>query len=192
MWGRMRTSRLWVIISHTSHKAWDSAESKEHSALLIHGHNWRARFVVPPRLNLWWIGALKACPFPVCWRTGMLNPQQDHSWAMVQYSVGLSWQQNMAERTLAKYQIYQVLGYFTLLYFPFAPQGLGVLQNMKLQTRHQRKVLITETLVMLHFRQDSQPASTRPCFYCSPPSSGEQEHHHRHGEIRFCFCVRAQ
>lgn len=27
---------------------------------------------------------------------------------------------------------------------------------MKLQTRHQSKVLITETLVMLHFRQDSQ------------------------------------
>lgn len=74
-----------------------------------------------PRLNLWWVGVLKACPFPVCWRTGMLSPQLDHGWTMVQYLVGFSWQKSMAERTPAWYQASQVSGCSTLPLLPICP-----------------------------------------------------------------------
>lgn len=169
---RTRTLRLWFIISYTGHKPWDTVESKEHSTLSLSDHDRRAHF-------------------PLCSRLlRRIHVGWDHSKPVPFVSAGEQWEHLGLSKTTPKHRLdtqwdwtgrkdgqkgplpsIKSPGSFHPP--PTSPSvlcGLCVLQNKKLWTKHRRMVLITAVLVMVHFKQDSQPVWTSHWSCYSPLS----------------------
>lgn len=81
MWKRIRTSGLWFIISHTSHKSWDSAKSKEHSALPFSDHSRSTQFPLCSSSTVEFVldGSTQSLPHS---HNGALGPQQNYTWIL--------------------------------------------------------------------------------------------------------------
>lgn len=81
MWKRIRTSGLWFIISHTSHKSWDSAKSKEHSALPFSDHSRSTHFPLCSSSSVEFVldGSTQSLRHSY---NGALGPRQNYTWIL--------------------------------------------------------------------------------------------------------------
>lgn len=150
-----------------------SVESEEHSALSPSDHDRRARFLLCSSSYVEFTsdGSTQSLPH---------SYQLENTWTSAKLYLktdSLSTQWDWTSRKNAQKgplpSTKSPGSFHPLSTFPSALQGLSVLQNTKLSTKHWRRVLITAVLVMVHFKEGSQPVWTSHCSWYSPLTAEE-------------------